>query len=409
MKGRIFITFTILIFLFSCEKGETDNTILKFYSKSYKETANSIAIAESSSGETFYYICGQFTDSLSRDAAGMPGVYKAGVDGNLIGSAVTLGDYTGSASKVIVSGEGDIVCTGYVTGSNSEKDIFVWKLNQDLTTIKRKVYANADNQYGIDIIETSDGFLVLAATDSKREPEGELTGNPKGKKDILLLKINSNLDPVSAIPAVGFNGNDEGVAVKKELNGGFIVVGTTDISDRPSSEQSGTNIIIVRLNSEGNTTEPRIVGGTENEAASDFEVLNDGYLIAGTTGIAGTTLQGHIWKMQQNIYDTPEFNHPIDLEPLVTNKTPYSVKSICRYKTNSYIVAGQFNTGLSARMLVFSVDSYGTPDMNRIKRTGGTGTQVANDVVTDSSGNIIAVGNNSYENNSMICFLKFGF
>jgi hypothetical protein len=403
MKGRIFIAI-IIVLLTSCKKGETDDTILKFFSKAYKDSGNSIAVSKDSEGkDLYYYICGQFTDTLSNDAPKRAGVLRAGLDGNL-DFIRTFGETEGSASKIIVLGDGDVICTGYVLDNSSEKNLFVWRLNPDLTTDRSKVFDNPGNQYGVDILETTDGFLVLATTDVKREPSGEVTGNPAGKKDILLMKLNSNLDPLSVIPAQGFNGNDEGAAVREDINGGYIVVGTTDRSDRPSSEQSGTNLIIVRLNSDGSTTQPRIVGGTGNEAASDFEVLSDGYLIAGTTGNAGTTQQGHIWKMPLNIYNPPEYEHGIDI-----GQIPYSVRAMCKYKTNSFLLAGQVGTGLSARMLIFSIDVYGTPDQGRMKVTGGTGTQIANDVASGDSDNILTVGSNSYENNSMICFLKFRF
>lgn len=409
MKGRI-ITALVIILLTSCEKGDPDTTILKFFSKSYKETGNSVAVARDADGkDLFYYICGQFTDKLANNAEKRPGVLRTGTDGNMIDSAMTLSGWEGSASRIITLDNGDVICTGYVINGSYGQDVFVWRLNSGLTTVRYKIYESSDNQYGVDILETDDGFLVLATTDKKREPAGEVTGNPQGKKDILLMMIGSDLEPLSAIPAVGFNGNDEGVAVKQDINGGFIVAGTTDRSDRPSSEQAGTNIIIVRLNSEGNTTEPRIIGGTVDEAASDFEVLNDGYLIAGVTGNTAAARRGHIWKIPVNIYGPAEYSHQVVIESALADKTPFNIKAMCRYKTNSFLLAGQYNTGLSARMLIFSTDVYGTADESRIKKSGGTGSQVANDVVSGYSDNIITVGSNSYESNSMICFLKFNF
>jgi len=405
MKGKIFAAI-ILIFFTSCEKGgNEDDTILKFFSKAYKDTGNSVAISKDEQGnDLYYYICGQFTDSLSNNAKLRAGVLKAGLDGNMIGSATISGDTESSAAKIIVLDDGDIVCTGYVLDSaSSKKDLFVWHLNPDFTTEKLKIYESPDNQYGVDILETLEGFLVLATTDSQRESTGEFTGNPSGKKDILLVRIDSDLEPLSEIPAQGYNGDDEGIAMKADRRGGFIIVGTTDRSDL-SSGQAGTNLIIIRLNSDGSTTQPRIIGGTANEAASDFEVLSDGYLIAGTTGNPGTTQKGHIWKIPTDIYDAPEYEYEIDID-----QVPYSLRAMCRYKTNSFLLAGQHGSGLSARMLIFSVDVYGTPDKERMKITGGTGTQIANDVASGDSDNIITVGSSSYENNSMICFLKFRF
>jgi len=400
MKSRIFIA-VILIFLSSCEKGETDDTILKFFSVAFKDTGNSVAI-----GEDSYYICGQLTNELSTDATKKAGIIKTGLDGNLIGKVKTLGNSEGSASKVIAVGN-SVVCTGYVLDDAAQKDIMVFILNSDLTSVTDSmIFQSPGNQYGVDIIKTQEGFLVLATTDVKREPSTEVTGNAAGKKDILLMRINDNLEPLTSIPAVGYIGNDEGVAIREDLNGGYMVVGTTDRSDRPAGEQAGNNIFLFRVNSDGSTTQPRIMGGTINESASDFEVLSDGYLIAGTIGNAGTTQQGYIWKMPLNIYGEPENEHKIDIDPALTT---YSIKAMCRYKTSTFLLAGQYGTGLSARMLVFSVDASGTPVEDCRKTAGGTGSQIANDVVSDESGNIITVGSNSYENNSMICFLKFRF
>jgi len=409
MKIRILVIATLLL-LTSCEKGETDDTILKFFSKAYKDSGNSIAVAKESEGKDMYYfICGQLTDTLANSAPGRAGVIKAGPDGNMIGSPAILGNTAGSASRIIILGNGDIVCTGYVLNTASEKDLFVWHLSSGLAEIAYRVYNSAGNQYGVDIIETEEGFLVLGTTDVKREPATEVTGNAAGKKDILLMRVNRDLQPFASIPAVGYIGNDEGVAIKKDLSGGYIVVGTTDRSDRPASEQAGTNIIILRVNADGSTTQPRILGGTLSEAASDFEVLNDGYLIAGTTGNPGTTQQGYIWKMPVDIYASPVFEHAIDIDPSSSVKTTFSVRAMCRYKTNSFLLAGQYGTGLSARLLVFSVDAFGVPVEGRKKITGGSGTQIANDVISGDSDNIITVGTNSYESNSMICFLKFRF
>jgi hypothetical protein len=59
-------------------------------------------------------------------------------------------------------------------------------------------------------------------------------------------------------------------------------------------------------------------------------------------------------------------------------------------------------------MLVMVLDEYGQESGTALI-TGGTGLQTANDVITDSDGNIIAVGKSSNKNNSMISFLKFRF
>ena len=301
MKWRILIAF-ILVFFTACEKGgNEDDTIMKFFSEAYEDTGNSIAIAEDG-----YFICGQMTDMLKPNPMKMAGIIKSDLDGNLIKKDTCGNLRTGSASKVIVLEDGSVVLTGYVDDPKYQKDIIVYHFQSDLSLIAGKIYKSEGNQYGVDIIETSEGFMLLGTTDVKREPSSEVAGNAAGKKDILIIRIGKNLEMLSTIPAVGYIGNDEGVAIKPDINGGYIVMGTTDRSDRTTG-QAGTNIIILKVNSDGSTTQPRIVGGLENEAAADFEVISDGYLLAGTSGNAGTTQQGYIWKMPLDIYEDPDF------------------------------------------------------------------------------------------------------
>jgi len=410
MKIKYLILFMAAVLL-SCERNsDTKDILLKFYGDAYEDIGYSVS--ETDNG---YVITGQIT-RLTRDGnyilsdTNKVAVIRTDYEGNSIGEPQIFGGkLPGSGTKVLTLEDETIVAVGYVVDTvTNKKDIYAVKLNPG-GDYDQLIYKRTGNQYATDVIQTQDGFLILGTTDIKREPSTEVTGNAAGKKDIFLLRVNNNLDTLAPIPAVGFIGNDEGVAIKHDLGGGYIVAGTTDRSDRPASEQSGNNVFLLRVNSDGSTTQPRIVGGTLNETASDFEVLSDGYLIAGTIGDEGSADQrGYIWKMPRDIYNEPDFMHEIVIEQSSAS-APFSINAMCKYKTSSFLLAGQHGTGLSSRMLIFSVDAFGELVEGRIKIVGGTGTQEAFDVISDDSDNIIAVGSNSYENNSMISFLKFRF
>ncbi len=410
MKIRYLILFMAAVLL-SCERNsDTNDILLKFYGDAYEDIGYSVS--ETNDG---YVIAGQIT-RLTRDGhyilrdTNKVAVIRTDYEGNAIGEPQIFGGkLPGSGTKVLTLGDGTIVAVGYVVDTvTNKKDIYAVKLNPG-GGYQQLIYKRKGNQYATDVIQTQDGFLILGTTDIKREPSSEVIGNAAGKKDIFLLNVNNNLDTLAPIPAVGYIGNDEGVAIKHDIGGGYIVVGTTDNSDNSEPEQSGNNIFLVRVNSDGSTTQTRIVGGTLNETASDFEVLSDGYLIAGTIGNEGSTDQrGYIWKMPLDIYDEPEFEHEIIIEQSSAS-SPFSINAMCKYKTSSFLLAGQHGTGLSSRMLIFSVDAFGDLVGGRIKIVGGTGTQEAFDVISDDSDDIVAVGSNSYENNSMISFLKFRF
>lgn len=408
---RKYVILLLIILFSSCEKSQDkDDNLLKFYGDALEDIGYSVAKIENG-----YVITGQFTEvartggnSIDNDnSIRKMGIIKTGTDGNMIWKK-SLGDRPQAAgSKVLALGDGSVICTGYVVDSVTlKRDIFVVKLNADATESLQKVYKSDGNQYSTDIIETTEGFLILGTTDVERQPLTDSTGNADGKKDILLLRINSNLEPVVPPTAFGFPGDDEGAALKADINGGYIVVGTTD---RSEPGQAQNNIFLLRVNTDGSATQPRILGGTDDEYAADIEVLSNEYLVAGTIGSEGTNQQGYVWKISNNIYAAPTIAHEIVIETSSSTSLSFSVKAICRYKTNSFVMAGQAGTGSSAKMLIFVTDSDGNLVEGKQMIAGGTGAQVAYDVISDGDDNIIAVGKNSYETNSMISLLKFRF
>jgi hypothetical protein len=410
MYGKYAILFLFML-LISCEKSQDKNdNFLKFYGDALEDIGYSVAKVEDG-----YIIAGQFTEITrignnfidEEKSIKNMGIIKTGSDGNVIWKKTFGERLTAAGSKILALDDGSVICTGYVIDSMTlQKDIFVVKVNADGTGYIQKIYVNDGNQYGTDLIKTQEGFLILGTTDIERQPLTDKTGNAAGKKDIFLLRINSNLELIASPTAVGFPGDDFGAALKTDINGGYIVVGTTD---RSEPGQSQNNIFLLRINTDCSTTQSRIIGGTDDEYAADIEVLSDGYLIAGTVGNELTNQQGYVWKISDNIYDSPIFTHKIEIEKSSNEKLYFSVNAICKYKTSSFIMAGQAGTGTLAKMLIFVTDADGNLEEGKMMIAGGTGIQVAFDVISDNEDNIIAVGKNSYENNSMISLLKFRF
>jgi hypothetical protein len=410
MKGK-YLTSIFVILLLSCTKTpETNDVILKYYGDAYEDIGYSVVKAGDG-----YAIAGQLTQITRENgnyitgSAKRFGVIRTSSDGNMIGEKIILGDsITAVATKVIALDDGSLVCTGYVNSTATQQDIIVVKIDASGNVSGQNIFHSSGNQYGIDIIKTQEGYLILGSTDIRREPVTDYTGNAAGKKDVLLIRINNNLEPIGLPVATGFLGNDEGVALKEDISGGYIIAGTTDRSDCPKAEQDGNNVFLLRVNSDISTTQFRILGGVKDEYAADIEVLADGYFVAGTLGNDGGVQSGYVWKLSENINDAPVSEHAIDIEPSMTSKSAFSLKAICRYKTNSFLMAGQYGSGSLARMLIFATDADGNFVEGKLKVEGGTGTQVAYDVISDGE-DIISVGKNSYENNSMISLLKFRF
>lgn len=409
---------TLLLFLFSsCERTEDiNNNILRFYGDALEDIGYSIAPADNG-----FVIAGQLTE-VSRPTTNYidiktsvkkMGIIKTDNNGNVFWQKSFGNKLPAVGTKAIVLEDGSVVCVGYVIDTITPflKDIFIVKTDNQGGVLLQKIYKTAgdvSNQYATDIIKTTEGFMVLGSTDAERQPITDSTGNEAGKKDILLLRINSSLEIINS-HSTGFPGNDEGVALKNDFNGAYIIAATTDRSDRPKTEQDGNNILLLKVNTEGKDTQQRIIGKTGNEYAADIEVLSDGYLVAGTYGNEGSGQRGYVWRMSANIFAPPLADHKIEIDSTASTAVSFRINAISRYKSSSFVMAGQSGSGTSARMIIFITDNEGNLITGKSVITGGTGSQSVYDVISDDGGNIFAVGKNSYETNSMISLLKFRF
>lgn len=418
---KIIKIFPLLLILSSCERDVDEKIpVLKLYGDALEDIGYSI----SKSGDEFY-IGGQFTEvSRSGGSINVDGskkkmaVIKTDYNGNVLWKKSYGGSRTTVGLKVVALNDGSAISTGYIINGTNQKDIFVIKVPSDgknhiqniFNSVGDSVLGNTldGNQSGIDIVPISDGFMLLGSTDVGRLQSSDSMGNIKGNSDIYLLKLDVNLKPAGVPVVIGFPGNDAGVAIKPVPDGGYIIAG---ITNRSESGQSLNNILIVKTTAAGIPTHIRILGTSDDEYASDIEVLDDGYFIAGTVGADGSDQSVYVAKVPENIYGELLFSNKYKLKELGSSTaTSFAIKAICRrYKSNSFVMAGQAGTGSSAKMLIYVAGFNGDQVSGKEILTVASGTQVAYDVTTDEDDNVIVVGKNSYENNSMIVFYKFRF
>ncbi len=400
MKMKFFTTVSLLVVsLLSCEKSDYSE-LLKFYGDAYEDIGYSIARSDNG-----YLIAGQFTritrvDNSIKSSVKKLVLIETGFNGNEIRKDTTNSNLASCGIKVITLGDGSAVIAGNIIES-SRQHICLVKFAPGGEGYIDKILDFPGNVHADDIIKTPGGYLVLATTDAERGSSDD-TGNPQGKKDILLLSLNENLEVLSSI-TYGFTGNDEAIAIKADRFGGYIVVGTTD----RYMARTGTDILIISVNediSNVSAKSGRVIELDNDQSASDLEVTDDGYFIAGNTSMGGMS-KGFACKITGTIWGTEE--HRIIEFPGLEDE-PFTVNAICSYKTNSFLMAGQSGPATSGSMLIFATDMLGNPVDGRRRIAGGTGNQVAYDVITDGE-DIVAIGKNSYENNSMITLLKFRF
>jgi len=401
----------VSFFLFaSCKKSADQPYTLKFYGDAYEDIGYSATIVGDG-----YVFAGEVTDvtrsggSIISETKDM-GIFKTGWDGNVLWKVTAGGKFDDWGSKIIQLDDKSLICVGTFTDTTTATpgttDVFIVKVTADGTIAWQKHYGGTGNQTGKDIVPSTNGYIILGSTDLARGAAGDSLGNVAGNTDIFLLNISETGDSLGFHP-YGFAGNDIGTAIKSDMGGGFIVYGTTDKSD---PGQANNNLWLLKLNSTGYLTQSKIIGGTDDEYAGDMEVLEDGYLLSYTVGKEGINQSVYVKKLPNNIYAAPLFTNKIKIvNPLNTTDSSTCVHAMTKYSTNSFLLAGQSGIGTAGKMLIFEIDATGNPVAGHQMIKGSTGTQIAFDVVSGDDGYIIAVGENSYDVNSMITFLKFKF
>jgi hypothetical protein len=411
---RKYAILVLMVFLSSCEPNKDEDTsILRLYGDALEDIGYSISKTDDG-----FLIGGQFTEVFREgnsirveSSTKKMGIIRTDINGKLIWKKSFGNEKTAAGSKVITLSDGSFAATGYIENSvKDQKDVFVVKISADGSTFTQNSFGGEGNQFGIDIIQTQEGFMVLGSTDIAREGTADSLGNVTGKRDIYLARLNNNLELIGAPKAFGYSGNDAAVAIRTDLKnnlGGYIIVGTTE---NAWPKQKLNNIFIVKTNIYGEPNYgPRIIGGADDEYASDIEILDDGYLISGIVGADGTDQSVYLTKVPLDIFRPIVYTRKFKVSTASSNATSFAVRAINKYGSDLFVMAGQAGSGASAKMLIFVTDAEGNQVAGKDMITTATGVQVAYDVITDENDDIVVVGKNSFENNSMISLLKIRF
>lgn len=421
MKKFFYLFAGLLIIAFSCEKpsdkGEFGNPLLRFYGDAKEDIGYSIA--ETTGG---YAICSKLTviERGLNDAGSTVivnenpqfGLIKTRRDGIQEWVYHTGGDGFDEGRSVIALADGSFVCAGTVTvttGNTTHRDILVTRISSSGQMIWESYYGDEQNQTGeyfnqecYDLIRSysGTGYLVVGSDND------DTRGNNPGNRNMYLLSVNNDGGYIDSY-SPGFGGDEYAKSVSITPSGNFIAVGTTDESTTDTPGQDGLNIMtIIGSFTNLNQSNIKVYGGAEDEYVTDVVESISGNSIVGIREFGQDSKRGLFVDMEVYGTDLPrtlEFSE-FDLESNVLE-----ILSLIRIPEGGYIAAG--NTGgteQSGDMFFMFLDDQGNNVASpRTFKTGGTGLQSVNDAIIDSEGKVVAVGINSYENNSLITLLKF--
>ncbi|MGC8956060.1 MAG: hypothetical protein ACP5JS_08270 [Fervidobacterium sp.] len=226
------------------------------------------------------------------------------------------GTRSDTGKKLIKVSDGGYVVIGNtqsqeVKGFMGESDIIVAKLDKELNVEWTKIIGGNGWDEGTDIIETSDGYLVVGYTLSAVIGDNQ----NKGGWDYLIAKLDKQGNIVWT-KLYGGTGNDLAYKVIQDSEGNFVVVGTTNSVNGDTGGNIGTwDSWIVKLDKDGNLLASKTFGGLDRDKAVDILECNDGYIIANVT----YSLEGNI-PYNHGSSDIWLFKVSKDLRSIIINK-----------------------------------------------------------------------------------------
>lgn len=129
------------------------------------------------------------------------------------------------------------------------------------------------------IRQTSDGGYIVAGFSSSND--GDVSGN-HGSGDYWVVKLTS-LGTISWQTCLGGSYHDQANSIEQTADGGFIVAGKSESNDGDVTSNNLTyDFWVVKLNTTGQITWQKSLGGSRNEEAQCIKQTADGgYVVAG--------------------------------------------------------------------------------------------------------------------------------
>jgi len=197
---------------------------------------------------------------------------KINTNGDTVWTHTYGGYYEDDASSVLQTDDGGFVFTGRTeTTMDSLEDICIVKTDIEGDTIWTHAYGGSENDWGKSIIQTTDGGYVVSGV-------FEYNSFTHIPSVVCLLRTDANGDTLW-MRTYGGSNYDQGMSVVQTIDEGFIVTGYT------SSFGAGyTDVYLIKTNVDGDTVWTRTYGGSNSDVGfSVVQTSDGGYIVAGAT------------------------------------------------------------------------------------------------------------------------------
>lgn len=187
-------------------------------------------------------------------------------------------------AKAIINLEDGYIMAGVTeTYGHGDFDAYLVKLNKQGKKIWFNTFGGEDDEIAEDVIAAKDGYLLVGTTDSFG----------LNYKDVYVIKTDKKGKKIWE-RSYGGRYDDEGFAITKSPDGGYVIAGRTE------TRRNGSDLYLFKINEKGEIIWERTYGGEEDDTAHDIVSTKDGYLIVGEQQ-SGRSRSSDVWILKVNL------------------------------------------------------------------------------------------------------------
>ncbi|MCK5170974.1 MAG: hypothetical protein KAQ75_13940, partial [Bacteroidales bacterium] len=390
-KLRYIIVVLLAISFIRCDNleftSDQDEKFVKFYGSFYRDIGNDVKVFNGG-----YLILATKTITEQVGSTTITTTAISLIKTDKFGNNIKLNDDFNDLTK----GGGDDLASQLLLTSDGGVLVlgtFDDTLNNNTDIFLRKYGASLTEEwtkyYNTPTNANEEGTVIKKAS-SGYIIAGSTTETADGTKDIYLVKIDDNGN-VEWTENHGYGGNDFSGDLLV-LDDGYLIIGTTFDDDYAN------NIVTVKTNFRGISPDTKIYLVTSNVfGRSGMKTDDGGYLIVGTADdVSGNNSNVYVIKVQDNI-------HEIDWSQTYGGSGLNQGFDVIK-SNGGYAVVGSktVSSGIAGYFLKIDSDS----EILAENTYGGYTEQIIHSIEKTSDGGYIMVGSSGFDGNEMICLIK---
>lgn len=293
------------------------------------------------------------------------------------------GAYNDVASQVIADADGGCTLVGTVAVTPGNTQIVVLKTDREGSIVWYRDFGSAVRDEGRAIVRLDDGGFVIGGTTN---------AGPTKNDDFFLSKVSANEQTVWSITYGDIN-VDRGHALVQTADGGFAVAGYRSFVTAPSTEW---NVLLVKFDANGNALWEQTYNRYPIDQAMALCATSDGGLLIGAQSeIRGLGADVDNWLIKTDASGNAQWT------TVMGNTIEDRLQSVYPRADGTFLVAGFTNPGgTNLQAAVSWISASGQIIWTSV--FGSSSSDVLFSVIEDRSGQIVGTGYTQRSGNSDI-------